>query len=54
MRHHHKMSRSGSFLEFVVRQTKRVAIVAVALFLLFVIVMVIIWAAPKVWNWALG
>ncbi|MFA6460813.1 MAG: hypothetical protein WCV90_00970 [Candidatus Woesearchaeota archaeon] len=54
MKRHHHMSRSGSFLEFVVRQTKRVAIVALALFILFVIVMAIIWAAPKVWGWALG
>lgn len=53
-RGHHKMSKSGAFLEFAVRQTKRVVIVLISLFVLFVIVMAIILVAPKVWHWALG
>lgn len=53
-KNHGKKTQSASRLEYTVRQTRRVAFVVIGLFILFVIVMAIVWAVPKIWRWALG
>jgi hypothetical protein len=49
-----RKTKDAAYIEYITRQVKRFGILAIAVFILFVIIMAIIWAAPRVWNWALG
>ncbi len=53
-RKHGRKTQSASYLEYSGRQIKRVGFVILGLFILFVIIMAIVWAVPRLWNWALG
>jgi hypothetical protein len=53
MAKHHK-TKSASHLEYTGRQIRRVAFIIMGLFILFVIIMAIVWAVPKIWHWAIG
>ena len=54
MRQERKPTREALFTRYLVRALKRIITVAAFAFVLFLIVMLIIWAAPRVWHWALG
>jgi hypothetical protein len=41
-------------MEYIGRQIRRAGFVIIGLFVLFVIIMAIVWAAPRIWHWALG
>lgn len=50
----YKESREANKTKYYARAVKRLIRLCLWAFLLFVVVMAIIWAAPRVWNWALG
>ncbi len=54
MKGEHKPSKESYFNRYLVRAIKRVTKVIFWLFILFLVTMAIVWAAPQVWNWALG
>jgi hypothetical protein len=54
MRRRNRKTKSAAYMEYSVRQIRRVAFIVIGLFLLFVVIMGIIWAVPRVWNWAMG
>jgi len=49
-----KQSRESKTTKYYIRALKRITTVVFWLFILFLVVMAIIWAVPKVWHWALG
>ncbi len=49
-----KPSKESLWMGYFRRLIKRVIKVVLSLFILFLIVMGIIWAIPRVMNWALG
>ena len=50
----YKESRESNKTKYYKRALKRFIWVVVYLFILYSVVMGIIWAAPKIWHWALG
>ena len=53
-RGHRRPSREAETTRYYARAVKRIISVAFWLFILFLLVMGIIWAVPKIWSWALG
>ena len=49
-----RTTKEAHFNRYLVRVIKRLTKVASWFFILFLLVMAIVWAIPKVWNWALG
>lgn len=54
MRQEKKPSKEALRTRYYVRAVKRIVKLVWWLFVLFVIVMAVIWAIPRVLNWALG
>ncbi len=54
MRRKMKPSREANLSGYIARLIKRMSKIVFWLFILFLLIMAIIWAVPKVWNWALG
>jgi hypothetical protein len=50
----HKETKEAGHTKYYVRALKRITMVVGWLFVLFLVVMFVVWAVPKVWNWALG
>ena len=49
-----KGTRETRFVKYLIRRIKRYIKLTGWVFVWFLIIMAIIWVAPKVWNWALG
>ena len=49
-----KQSSESKKTKYYVRAIKRFIRLVAWVFILFVVIMIILWAAPKVWSWALG
>jgi len=49
-----KSSKESRAMRYYVRAVKRFTTLAFWVFIAFCIVMGIVWAVPKVWNWALA
>lgn len=47
-------TKETSFIKYAIRTLKRVGIFLIFAFIIYVLVMIIVWAAPKIWYWALG
>ncbi|MFH1839871.1 MAG: hypothetical protein ABH849_01860 [Nanoarchaeota archaeon] len=49
-----KASQESRTTKYWVRALRRIARVVFWAFILFLLIMVVVWAVPKVWHWALG
>ncbi|MCX6741988.1 MAG: hypothetical protein NTX24_02315 [Candidatus Pacearchaeota archaeon] len=49
-RHRHKPSKEAEKTRYYARAIKRIVVLLIWLFVLFVIVMGIIWGIPKIWH----
>lgn len=54
MRRKMRPSKEAIKSAYITRLIKRMSKNIFWLFILFLLIMAIIWAVPKVWNWALG
>ncbi|MDO8563780.1 MAG: hypothetical protein Q7R87_02130 [Nanoarchaeota archaeon] len=53
-RRNNQPSEESNKTRYFARAIKRILRVTFWLFMLFLLIMFIVWAVPKVWNWALG
>lgn len=50
----HEESGEAGTTKYYRRMLRRLIWLVIYAFILYVVVMAIVWAAPKVWHWALG